>query len=361
MRKETGTQVAKTDNKPISGNLIGDIRRLIETARQNVAVAVNTGLTILYWQIGSRIRQDILKEKRAEYGKEIVATLSQELTKEYGNGFSYSALTRMVRFVEVFPKKKIVSTLSQQLSWSHFVEIIPLKDNLQRDFYAEMCRIERWSVRTLRKKISGMLFERTAISKKPEELIKQEIVALRQEDKVTPDLVFRDPYFLDFLGLKDTFSEKDLETAILREMESFILELGAGFSFVARQKRITVDNEDYYLDLLFFHRKLKRLIAIELKLGKFKAAYKGQMELYLRWLEKYEKEPGEETPLGLILCAGKASEQIELLQLDKSGIKVAEYMTELPKRELLEQKLHKAVEAARKRLGAKPAERNTEY
>jgi hypothetical protein len=136
-------------------------------------------------------------------------------------------------------------------------------------------------------------------------------------------------------------------------MESFILELGAGFSFVARQKRITVDNEDYYLDLLFFHRKLKRLIAIELKLGKFKAAYKGQMELYLRWLEKYEKEPGEEIPLGLILCAGKTSEQIELLQLDKSGIKVAEYMTELPNRELLEQKLHKAVELARNRLEAK--------
>ncbi|MCJ7616045.1 MAG: DUF1016 domain-containing protein, partial [Desulfobacterales bacterium] len=145
-------------------------------------------------------------------------------------------------------------------------------------------------------------------------------------------------------------SEKDLESSILREMESFILELGAGFSFVSRQKRITVDDEDYYLDLLFFHRKLKRLIAIELKLGKFKAAYKGQMELYLRWLEKHEKEPGEETPLGLILCAGKTSEQIELLQLDKSGIKVAEYMTELPKRELLEQKLHKAVELARKRL-----------
>ncbi|GAJ20496.1 unnamed protein product, partial [marine sediment metagenome] len=179
------------------------------------------------------------------------------------------------------------------------------------------------------------------------------LAALRGEDRLTPDLVFRDPYFLDFLGLKDTYSEKDLETAILREMESFILELGAGFSFVARQKRITVDNEDYYLDLLFFHRKLKRLIAIELKLGKFKAAYKGQMELYLRWLEKYEKEPGEETPLGLILCAGKASEQIELLQLHNSGIKVAEYMTELPERKLLEQKLHKAVEMARKRLEAR--------
>ena len=265
----------------------------------------------------------------------------------------------MVRFAEAFPDTQIVATLSRQLSWSHFKEILSLKKPLQRDFYAEMCRLERWSVRTLRKKIDGMLFERTAISKKPEELIEKDLAALREEDKLTPDLVFRDPYFLDFLGLKDTFSEKDIETAILREMESFILEIGAGFSFVARQKRITVDNEDYYLDLLFFHRKLKRLIAIELKLGKFKAAYKGQMELYLRWLEKYEKEPDEEAPLGLILCAGKTSEQIELLQLDKSGIKVAEYMTELPKRELLEQKLHKAVELARKRLWGKPANGNT--
>jgi predicted nuclease of restriction endonuclease-like (RecB) superfamily len=298
--------------------LLGDIRRLIETARQNVSVTVNAGLTILYWKIGNRIRRDILKEKRAEYGEEII------------------------------------STLSRQLSWSHFVEIIPLKGDIQRDFYAEICRIERWSVRILRKKIDGMLYERTAISKKPEELIEKDLVALREEDRLIPDLVFRDPYFLDFLGLKDTFSEKDLETSILREMESFILELGVGFSFVARQKRITVDNEDYYLDLLFFHRKLKRLIAVELKLGKFRADYKGQMELYLRWLEKHEKEPGEKTSLGLILCAGKTSEQIELLQLDKSGIKVAEYMTELPKRELLEQKLHKAVELARKRLEAKP-------
>ena len=355
MKKETGKQVVKTYNKSISGDLIGDIRRLIETARHNVAITVNASLTILYWQIGNRIRQNILKEKRAGYGELILPTLSAKLVPEFGNGFGIRNLSRMIRFAEVFPEGNIVSTLSRQLSWSHFVEIIPLKDDLQRDFYAEMCRIERWSVRTLRKKIDGMLYERTAISKKPEKLVKEELAALREEDRLTPDLVFRDPYFLDFLGLKDTFSEKDLESSILREMESFILELGVGFSFVVRQKRITVDDEDYYLDLLFFHRKLKRLIAVELKLGKFKAAYKGQMELYLRWLEKHEKEPGEETPLGLILCAGKTSEQIELLQLDKSGIKVAEYMTELPKRELLEQKLHKAVELARKRLDAKPA------
>jgi predicted nuclease of restriction endonuclease-like (RecB) superfamily len=243
MKKETGKLAAETDNKLPSADLIGDIRRLIETARHNVAVTVNAGLTLLYWQIGNRVRQDILKEKRAEYGEEIISTLSIQLVKEFGNGFSRPNLFRMVRFAEVFPEGKIVSTLSRQLSWSHFVEIIPLKGDIQRDFYAEMGRIERWSVRTLRKKIDGMLYERTAISKKPEKLIEKDLAALRDEDRLTPDLVFRDPYFLDFLGLKDTFSEKDLETAILREMESFILELGAGFSFVARQKRITVDRD----------------------------------------------------------------------------------------------------------------------
>ncbi len=311
----------------------------------------STGLPVrLRWQIGSRIRQDTLKEKRAEYGKEIVATLPQELIVEYGKGFSRRNLFRMVRFAEVFPEQEIVSTVSRQLSWSHFVEIIPLEDDLQRDFCAEMCRIERWSVRTLRQKITGMLYERTALSKKPEELAKKELATLREEDRLTPDLVFRDPYFLDFLGLKDTYSEKDLEAAILRELESFILEIGVGFTFVARQKRITVDHVDYYLDMLFFHRKLRRLVAIELKLDKFKAEHKGQMELYLRWLEKYEKQAGEESPIGLILCADKSDEHVELLQLSKSGIRVAAYLTELPPRELLRQKLHEAIKLAKARL-----------
>jgi predicted nuclease of restriction endonuclease-like (RecB) superfamily len=214
----------------------------------------------------------------------------------------------MIQFAEAFPDELIVVTLSRELGWSHFVAIIPLDNDLKRDSYSEMCRIERWSVRTLRQKISGMLFERTALSRKPVELAKQELMQLREEDKLTPDLVFRDPYFLHFLGLKDTYSEKDLETAILRELESFILELGAGFSFVARQKRITVGDEDYYLDLLFYHRKLRRLVAIDLKLGKFQAADKGQMELYLRWLEKYEQQPEEDSPIGLILCADKSEE-----------------------------------------------------
>ena len=240
----------------ISDSLFHDLKSLIIQARQDVARSVNSALVMLYWRVGKRIRQDILKERRADYGEHIVATLSQQLTEEFGEGWSKYNLSRMMRFAECFPEEQIVATLSQQLGWSHFKEIVPLDDGLKRDFYAEMCRIERWSVRTLRQKISGMLFERTALSKKPVELAKQELIKLREEDKLTPDLVFRDPYFLDFLGLKDTYSEKDLETAILRELEAFILELGTGFSFMARQKRITVDDEDYYLDLLFYHRKL---------------------------------------------------------------------------------------------------------
>lgn len=330
--------------------LLQDIKDLIMEARTTVAVAVNASLTMLYWRIGNRIQQEILKDKRAEYGKKILATLSQELNAEFGRGFSYSALTRMVRFSQVFSQEENIATLSQQLSWSHIKEIIPLKDPLQVEFYTQTCRLDRWSVRTLRSKINSMLFERTAISRKPDSLIKQELADLRDQGKLNPDLVFRDPYVLDFLNLKDTFSERDLEAAILRELESFLLELGCGFSFIARQKRIVIDNEDHYIDLLLYNRRLKRLVAIELKLGKFKAAHKGQMELYLRWLKKHETEPEEADPVGLILCTEGAHETIELLQLGDSGIHMAEYLTELPPKEVLENKLHTAVENARQSL-----------
>lgn len=327
--------------------LAADVRSMIEQTRAGVARIVNQGMTLLYWRIGKRIQSDVLGNQRAEYGKEIVQSLSAQLTEEFGRGFSAKNLRHMVTFADSFPGGEIVSTLSRQLSWSHFKEIIYLQDNLQRDFYAEMCRVERWSVRTLRKKLDSMLFERTAISKKPEEVAKTELAALRDEDKLTPDLIFRDPYILDFLGLKDRYLEKDLEDAILRELETFLLELGNGFAFLGRQTRIQIDSDDFYLDLLFYHRALKRLIAIDLKLGDFKAEYKGQMELYLRWLAKHEQQPGEDSPLGIILCAGKKTEQIELLELDQSGIHVAEYLTALPSRELLQQKLHAAIKISK--------------
>jgi len=352
-KKITGEIISPAkDTFGLSAGLIGDLQSLIESTRIRVAVGVNVGMVLLYWDIGERIRTEILSDERAAYGKQVIDILSEQLSAQYGRGFARTNLFNMIRFAEVFPVRSIVHSLSGQLSWTHFRNIIYIDDPLQREFYTEMCRLERWSVRTLQAKIQGMLFERTALSKKPEELARKELAALRDEDRMTPDLVFKSPYFLEFLGLSDTFSEKDLENSILKDLERFILELGTDFSFVARQKRITVDGEDYYIDLLFYHRKLRRLVVIDLKLGKFKAADKGQVELYLRWLDKYDRQPGEDAPIGLVLCAGSSVGHVELLELEASSIRVAEYLTELPPREVLEKKLKSAVAIARERLAA---------
>ncbi len=312
---------------------------------------VNAGLTTLYWRIGKRINEEVLQGERAEYGGRIVVTVSRQLVLEYGSSFSEKNLRRMVQFAQIFPDEQIVVSLIRQLSWTHFIALLPLKQPLQREFYAEMCRIERWSVRTLRRQIDSMLYERTALSRKPDELIQSELARLRDEDRLSADMVFKDPYILDFLGIRDHYYERDLEDAILREMEAFLLELGAGFAFLARQKRIQVDGDDFYLDLLFYNRRLRRLVAFDLKLADFKPGDKGQMELYLRWLDKYERQPGEDAPLGIILCAGKKQEQIELLEMDQSGIHVAEYLTEVLPPDVLARKLHAAIERARARLG----------
>jgi len=254
------------------------------------------------------------------------------------------------RFTEVFSDDQILSTVRRELTWSHIKALIYIDEPLKRDFYIEICRIEHWSVRQLQERINSLLFERTAISKKPEETIKQDLAQLRNEGQQSADLTFRDPYVLDFLGLSDSYSEKDLETAILAELQRFIGELGSDFAFIARQKRVTIDNRDYYIDLLFYHRRLRRLVAIELKVGEFEAAHKGQMELYLRYLEKHEQMEGEATPIGLILCTGKNQEHVELMQLEGSNIRVADYLTQLPTREVLQAKLHQSIELARAKL-----------
>lgn len=330
--------------------LISEVRDLIDQARQHVAQTANSTLTMLYWKVGERIRREVLREGRAEYGEEIVSTLSTQLVRTYGRGFGLRSLRRMLQFAEHFPDEQVVTALSSTLSWSHFIEILPLKQPLEREYYAELCRIERWSVRTLRERIGSQLYLRTAISKQSEAVIQAEISQLRASGQMTPDMVFRDPYMLDFLGLPDGYSERDLESAILREMERFLLELGAGFTFVARQKRISVGPDDFYLDLLFYHRQLHRLVAIELKLEKFAPAHKGQMELYLRWLDKYDRAPGEESPIGLILCASANAEQVELMDLNSANIRVAEYLAHIPDMALLQQELHRAVALARERV-----------
>lgn len=334
-------------------SLFDSVKELIDLSKQQIAISVNSRMSMLYWQIGKQIKKEILKNSRAGYGEKIVQSLAAQLKIEYGKGFSKHNLFKMMQFAEIFPDEKIVASLIRQLSWTHILAIIPIEDPLKRDFYIEMCKLEKWSVRVFRDRIQSMLYERTAISKKPELTIENDLVQLKTEQKLNPDLVFRDPYFLDFLGLSDMYSEKDLEANIIIELQRFITELGSDFAFMARQKRITIDNRDYYIDLLFYHRRLKCLVIIDLKIGEFEASYKGQMELYLRYLEKHERVEGENTPIGLILCTGKNEEHIELMQLDKSNIRVADYLTSLPTQKVLQEKLHLAIEIAHQKINAK--------
>lgn len=339
--------------------LLTDLCALIDAGRRRAAVAVNSELVQLYWHIGQRIRREVLADERAEYGARLVARLAERLEAEYGPGFSKRNLHYMVRAAEVFDADEIVHAARSQSSWTHIRELSAIDDALERRFYVEMCRVERWSTRTLREKVNGMLYARTALARQPEAIVSEALDGLQAEDRMTPDLVFRDPYVLDFLRLSGDYAEADLEAAILRHIEQVIMELGSGFTFVARQKRMPIGPVDYDLDLLFFHRRLRALVAAELKIGRFDARDKGQLELYLRWLDKHERQPGENPPLGLILCAEKNAEEIELLELHQGSIRVAEYLTELPPREVLERKLHTAIELARSRalaLGHAPDE-----
>jgi len=336
-------QLDTNDDPKLLNSLIG----LIDQTRHVVAKTVNQELTLLYWNIGKTINDEILKNDRADYGKKLIPTLSLALTDKYGVGFNKRNLQSFIKLSTVIEDITILHTVCAKLSWSHIRNLIYIESPIKREFYIQMSVHERWSVRTLLERIDSMLFERTAISKKPEQTIVNELKTLETENKISPDLAFRDPYFLDFLGLHDSYSEKDLESSILAQLQYFITEMGSEFAFLARQKRITIDNEDFYIDLLFYHRGLKSLVAIDLKLGKFKANYKGQMELYLRWLEKNEQKEGENKPIGLILCSEKSPEQINYLMLDNDEhIKVSEYLTRLPNKKLLLEKLEKAIAIA---------------
>lgn len=350
-KKQITTHNTLPDNK-LSKQLLDNIIARIESAKSHVASYTNAALVMLYWNIGSLINNEILGGTRAEYGEQILSHLAKELSSLYGNGFDRPNLSRMVKFSKLY-SQEICVTLSQQLSWSHVIRLIAVEEELKRDFYAEMCRLERWSVRTLREKIDNMLFERTAIAKKPEQIVATEIEKLRSGDLSNPDLYLQDPYILSFLKSRKISSESDLEQAILDELQQFIQELGSDFCFVARQKRMSTESNDRYLDLLFFHRGMSRLIAIELKMTRFQPEHAGQMEWYLKWLDKYERKQNEEKPLGIIICAGKDQEDIELLELDKSGMHVAEYVTELPSKDLIEHKLRQAITLARENYNKK--------
>lgn len=337
--------MAKVNKKSLmisEDRLLKELSQLIQQSKEQLVSQANSTLTLLFWHIGERINKYILQNKRAEYGKQIVVTLSRHLTQEYGRNFEEKNLRRMLQFAEQFADKEIVVTLSRHLSWSHFLALIPIRKTEAKIFYAQKATVEILGVRDLRKQIAAKTFERTTIAN----------LQTTSKKHVTYN-TFKDPYFLDFLGLQNTYLEKDLEEAILRELEAFILELGKGFAFVERQKRMIIDGEDHHLDLLFFHRSLKRLVAVELKLGKFEAKHKGQMELYLKWLDRYERKEGELPPVGLILCAESSREQIELLEMHKDGIVVAEYWTELPSKKQLEKKIHSILIETRERMERK--------
>ena len=346
------TTVEAKDLKHVCDNLYEGVSEIIHSARQAVAIYVNVQASMMFWHIGHFINEDLEYVKYSAYGSKILATLSQRLTASFGKGFSYSALTRMMKVAICYPDESTFATLSQTLSWSHFLELITIDDSTKRLFYQQMSMIEHWSLRTLRERQDGMAYERSMIAAKPENEANK-ILAEISPEHMDPDVVLKNSYVLDFLGLNGYYSEEELEDAIVTQLESFILELGQGFAFLERQKRFTVDGTDYYLDLLFYHRRLKCLVAIDLKLGKFKPQYKGQMELYLKYLQKHDMQEGENPPIGLLLCSEGNTEHIELLMLDESNIKVGQYLTYLPEKQWFIDKLNRSILIAKEYKGKK--------
>jgi predicted nuclease of restriction endonuclease-like (RecB) superfamily len=297
--------------------LIGQVSTLIESANTFVNKAINQSMVLLYWQIGKTIQDELLKYDKPEYGKQVMQNLAIKLSEQYGIGYSYRTLYRMTHFYDCVEDQNILTTVLSKLSWSHILEILKIKEPLKQEFYISMCSSENWSVRELSGRIDSMLFERTAISKLPEKTIVNDLKQLREKKEMSVNLFVKDPYVLDFLGLKDTFSENDLELSILVELQQFILEFGNDFAFLARQKRITIDQEDYFID-------------------------------------KYEKQEGENAPIGLLLCSEKSDKMVELLELDKSGIHVATYLTELPPVAVFESKIQQSIALAKQKWSNTP-------
>ena len=330
--------IAKTDTSPES-ILFSNVVKIIEKRKFSAMSAANSQIVSMFWEIGKYINSAVLGLERAEYGKRIVATLSRQLQQKYGKPFDDKNLRRMMQFATQFDDEQIVVTVSRQLSWSHVLALLPLETIEEKLYYAEEVNKGFLGVRDLRHLIARKAFLRRNNAN----------LQLTRQSKV-PFNAFKDPVILDTLGLKDNYLEADLEQAILRDIESFILEFGVGFTFVARQKRISIENDDYFIDLLFYNRDIKRLVAIELKIGKFKPAYKGQMELYLNWLNRHDRREGEEAPIGVILCTDANRKVAELMELDKSGIAVAEYWTKLPPKEQFESKIQEIMAEAEERI-----------
>jgi predicted nuclease of restriction endonuclease-like (RecB) superfamily len=358
--------------------ILPDIRNLIDSARQHVAVAANLTMVSLYWNIGRIITQDIQRnEKRAGYGEHLIESLAELLGRKYGPGYSGSNLWDMKKFFATFrilqpvagesassrklqppagesakpftavykPQRGLQDRIQidfskhYHLGWTHYRMLMGIADTVKRRFYFEQAAQQRWSVRELGRQIESTLFERIALSRDTRKLVSLE-KKKGPPEVVRYDEVFKDPYILDFLGLKGAYSERDLEAAIIRNLEQFLSELGSDFCFVGRQYPMRIDDTDYFLDLLFFHRRLRCLVAIDLKLGTFTAADKGQMDLYLAWLKEHEWHEGENEPVGLILCSSKKQQHVELLlRHGPHKMRVSEYLTRLPAKKVFEERL----------------------
>lgn len=343
MKEMDKTEIVNTDAiERVCDGLYNGVADIIDQARREIVVYVNKQANMMFWHIGRFINEDMGYKQYSAYGSKILATLSQRLTARYGKGYTYSAVTRMMKVARYYSDAQMFATLSQTLTWGHFLELVTIEDPTKRLFYQQMGIAEHWSIRQLRDKQDEMAYERSLIAAKPDDEIVKTLEKTTS-DHIAPDVVLKNSYILDFLGLSDYYSEEELEDAIAKQLEGFILELGQGFAFLERQKRFTIDGTDYYLDLLFYHRKLKCLVAIDLKLGKFKPQYKGQMELYLKYLQKYEMQSEENEPIGLLLCSEGNSEHIELMMLNEDRIKVAQYLTYLPDKQWFIDKLNRSI------------------
>lgn len=334
----------------ISDSIYNGVSSIINDARQKIVVYVNSQANLMFWQIGKYIVDELKYETYSAYGDKILATVSQRLTEQYGKGYSYSALTRMMKVATIYNNEEMFATVSQTLSWGHFIELITIKDHTKRLFYQQLSIAEHWSIRDLREKQKAMSYERSLIATKTE---KEIITTLKNttSEHIEPAIVFKNSYIVDFLGLSCNYTESDLEDAIVKQLEKFILELGQGFAFLERQKRFTIDKIDYYLDLLFYHRRLNCLVAIDLKHDKFRPEYKGQMEFYLKYIQKHDMKSGENPPIGLLLCSEGNTEHIEFLMLDNDNIKVAQYLTYLPNKQWFIDKLNRSILIAKENVG----------
>ena len=333
------SEIGTTNGVVNESKLFEYVTAIIETRKNRASATANHETTMMFWDVGRLISAVVLDHKRATYGKKILSELATKLTAKYGRNFAERNIYRMIQFSQQFTNFEILSTLSTKLSWSHFIELLPLKTYEAQLYYATDVSYYGYGVRELRRQISRKAYERREIAN-----------ANITDENLMPFNIFKDPYLLDMYGLKDNHLEADLENAILADIESFILEFGQGFTFAGRKKRMIIDGEDIILDLLFYNRLLRRLVAVELKLGRFKAQDMGQMLLYLKWLDRHERLPHEESPIGIILCATANREKIELLEMDKAGIAVAEYWTHLPPKAEFATKIREIMEEAKERL-----------